>query len=55
LPAITNFLEFLVDDEETTLVKLNHVCGDDRHIFSRMRIPKRRLPIFANPAKKKRK
>ncbi len=50
LPATTNFLEVLVDDEESTLAKLNHVCGDDRHVLFGVRIPKRRLPIVANPA-----
>jgi hypothetical protein len=25
----TNFLEVLVDDEEATLLKLNHICGGD--------------------------
>ncbi len=48
LLATTNFLEVLVDDEEATLAKLNHVCGDDQHVFSRVRIPKRRLPITTN-------
>jgi len=50
LPTTTNFLEVLVDDEESTIAKLNHVCGDDRHVFFGVRIPKRRLPIVANPA-----
>jgi len=39
LPATTNFLEGLVDDEEATLAELNHVCGDDRHVFFGVRIP----------------
>ncbi len=52
LPALTNFLEFLVDDEEATLAELNYVCGEDQHIFSRVKIPKRRLPIIANPVAK---
>jgi predicted aspartyl protease len=51
LLATTNFLEVLVDDEKTTLAELNHVCGKEEHIFSRVRIPKRRLPIIANPTK----
>jgi hypothetical protein len=33
LLATMNFLEVLVDDEKATLVKLNHVCGEDQHIF----------------------
>ncbi len=48
-PTTTNFLEVLVDDEKATLVELNHVCGGDYHIFFGVRIPKRRLPITANP------
>jgi hypothetical protein len=49
LPVTTNFLEVLVDDEEATLVKLNRVYGKDQHIFSKVKIPKRRLPITTNP------
>jgi hypothetical protein len=49
LPTTTNFLEVLVDDEEATLVKLNRICGGDHHIFSGVKIPKRKLPIIANP------
>jgi len=45
-----NFLEVLVHDEEVTLAELNHVCGEDQHIFFGVRIPNRRLPITANPA-----
>jgi len=51
LLATTKFLEVLVDDEEATLVELNHVYGEDQHIFSGVRIPKRRLPITANLTK----
>ncbi len=40
----------MVDDEEATLAKLNHVCEKDQHIFSGLRIPKRRLPITTNLA-----
>jgi hypothetical protein len=49
LLATTNFLEGFLDDEEATMVELNHVCREDQHIFSRVRIPKRKLPIAANP------
>jgi hypothetical protein len=45
-------LEVWVDDEETTLAELNHVCGNDQHVLFGVRIPKRRLPIVANPAEK---
>jgi hypothetical protein len=48
LPAITSFLEVLVDDEEVILAELNCVCGNDQHVFSWVRIPKRKLPIVAN-------
>jgi hypothetical protein len=51
LLAIINFLEVLVDDEKATLAELNYVCGDDQHVFFGVRIPKRRLPIVANPRK----
>ncbi len=51
LPATTNFLEVLVDDEKATLAELNCVCGGDQHIFFEVRIPKRKLPIVANPTK----
>jgi hypothetical protein len=33
LPTTTNFMEVLVNDEEATLAKLNHVCGKEQHIF----------------------
>jgi len=49
LLATINFLEVLVDDEKAILVKLSHVCGEDQHIFFGVRIPKKRLPIIANP------
>jgi hypothetical protein len=48
LLTTTNFLEVLVDDEKTTSAELNCVCGEDQHIFSGVRIPKRRLPIITN-------
>jgi len=53
LPATTNFLEVLVDDEEATMAELNHVCGEDQHIFSGVRIPKRKLPIISNLAEER--
>jgi hypothetical protein len=28
---------------------LDRVCGGDQHIFSGLKIPKKRLPIIANP------
>jgi len=39
-------LEVLVDDEK---VEFNRICGGDLHIFSGVRIPKRRLLITTNP------
>jgi hypothetical protein len=55
LHATTNFLEVLVDDEKVTLIELNHVGGREQHISSRVRIPKRRLPIIANLGEKQEK
>jgi hypothetical protein len=49
LPATTNFLEVLVDDEEATLAELNCFSREDQHIFSRVKIPKKKLPITTNP------
>jgi hypothetical protein len=46
--ATTNFLEVLVDDEEVTFYELNRICGDDQHVFSRVRIPKNRLLVTFN-------
>jgi hypothetical protein len=42
-------LEVLVDDEEATLAELNRVFGEDQHIFFRVKILKKKLPITANP------
>jgi hypothetical protein len=33
LVATTNFLEVLVNDEETTLLKLNYIYGEEEHVF----------------------
>jgi hypothetical protein len=41
-------LEVLVDDEEAFLAELNRVYRNDQHVFSGVRIPKRRLPIVTN-------
>ncbi len=48
MPTTTNFLEVLVDDEEASLAELNCVYRNDQHVFSGVRIPKRRLPIVTN-------
>jgi hypothetical protein len=36
--AIANYLEVLVNDEKTTLVKFNPLCGAKNNVFSRTRI-----------------
>jgi hypothetical protein len=55
LCATTNFLEVLVDDEEATLAKLNRVYGNDQHVFSGVRIPKRICPLLPIQQNNKRK
>ncbi len=46
--ASTNFLEVMVNDEETTLVELNHLCGVNNNIFSSVKMLKRRLHVQAS-------
>jgi hypothetical protein len=48
LSTTTNFLEVLVNDGKATLLKLNCIYGGDQHIFSEVKVPKRRLPIITN-------
>jgi len=48
LSATNNYLEVLVDDEEAALEQLIRLCGTKHHIFSRARIPQRRLPVEMN-------
>ncbi len=48
LSATNNYLEVLVDDEEAALEQLIRLCGTKHHIFSRARIPRRRLPVEIN-------
>jgi hypothetical protein len=43
--ATTNFLEVLVNDEETTLSELNYICGEEEHVFFGIKMPKRRLHV----------
>ncbi len=43
--SIANYLEVLVNDEKSTLTKLNMICGVNHHLSSGNRIPKRRLPM----------
>jgi hypothetical protein len=38
--ATNNYLEVMVDDEETTLEQLNRLCGAKHDVFSRARIPR---------------
>jgi hypothetical protein len=40
----TNFLEMLLNDEETTLQQLNKLCGNES-ILSYTRVPRRRMPV----------
>jgi hypothetical protein len=40
----TNFLEVLLNDEETTMRQLNKLCGNE-NIFSHTQAPRRRMPI----------
>jgi hypothetical protein len=40
----------LVNDEKTTLIELNRICGVNNHLSSTNRIPKRRLSMQANEA-----
>lgn len=39
-----NYLEVLIDDEETTLEQLNRLCNMKHDVFSRAMIPRRHLP-----------
>jgi hypothetical protein len=40
-----NYLEVLVNNENATLEQLNKLCGTEHDIFSRTRIPRRRLHV----------
>ncbi len=44
----TNFLEVLLNDEETTMQQLNKLCGNE-NIFSYTRVLRRRIPIDVAP------
>jgi len=46
--SIANYLEVLVNDEETTLNELNRICGANHHLTSGNRIPKKKLLMQAN-------
>jgi hypothetical protein len=48
--ATTNFLEILVNDEETTLLELNYICGEEEHVFFGIKMPKRRLHVSTSMA-----
>ncbi len=39
-----NYLEVLIDDEETTLEQLNRLCNMKHDVFSGAMIPRRHLP-----------
>ncbi len=45
-PSISaNFVKVLVNDEEATLTKLNQQCGIKHNVFSRVRMPKRKMLV----------
>jgi hypothetical protein len=44
----TNFLEVLLDDEETTMQQLNKLCGNE-NVFSYTQVPRRWMPIEMVP------
>ncbi len=48
--ATTNFLEVLVNDEETTLLELNYICGEEEHVFFGIKMQKRRLHVSISTA-----
>ncbi len=37
-----------MNDEKATLTKLNQLCGVKHNVFSRIKMPKHRLPIQAS-------
>jgi len=51
LVATTNFLEVFVNDEQTILLELNCICGEEKHVFSGIKMPKRKLHVFTNMIK----
>ncbi len=46
--GVANFLEVLLNDEETTVQQLDKLCGNE-NIFSYTRIPKRRMVVEMAP------
>jgi hypothetical protein len=38
----------LVNDEKGILSELNCICGKEEHVFSRIRMPKKILPMFVS-------
>jgi hypothetical protein len=46
----TNFLEVLVNDEETTMSKLNYIYGEEEHVFFGIKMQKRRLHVSISTA-----
>jgi hypothetical protein len=45
LPATTNYLEVLVNDEEATLTQLNRLCGVKNNVFLREKVPRHKNPV----------
>jgi hypothetical protein len=44
-----NFVEVLLDDEQSTLQQLNRLCGNEK-LFSYTWVPRRRVPVEVAPA-----
>lgn len=38
--VVTNYLEVLVDDEETVQNQLHKICGNNHDLFSHIRVPR---------------
>jgi hypothetical protein len=49
--STANYLQVLVNDEESTFTELNKICGVNDHLSFGNKIPKRRLPMQVNEAK----
>jgi predicted aspartyl protease len=48
-PESANFLEVMLDDEETTMHQLNKLCGSE-NLFSYTHVPRRRMHVEVTPA-----
>jgi hypothetical protein len=45
---VANFLEVLLNDEETTMQQLNKLCRNE-NLFSYTQVPRRRIPVDVAP------